>query len=360
MSHKPTTLNDVAALAGVSYQTVSRVLNNSGSVSEKTLKKVHQAMTELNYTPNRVAQQLAGKQTFSIGLATTELSLQAPSQIASSIKKRANYFGYQVMIAMAEDTALETVRSAVNELLSQRVDGLIINIPLTHEQVQVIDEISHPTPVIFMDISPNQQVFSTMLDANMATQLGVKHLFELGHKNIALINGPSSSISANLRYQGWITHLNHYGLTPSCVYEGDWSAASGFEITEKMLHEFPQTTAILVANDQMALGVLHALHKGGIQIPAEMSVIGYDDTEDSANYFPPLTTIKQDFKQLGCSSVEMLIQALSDKSLTQKACVLSPSLVTRQTTSSYRPSSTDPVQLAEELQIIARKLKNLA
>lgn len=154
MISRSVTLDDVAQLAGVSYQTVSRVLNRSEQVSARTRERVEAAMLQLNYVPNRVAQQLAGKATRTLGLATSDLALMAPAQIASAIQQRAAGAGYHLVIAM--DSGNDAA-ATVNELLAQRVDGLLINLPLEADEAQLIQLLCGSKPVLFLDVEPRRR-----------------------------------------------------------------------------------------------------------------------------------------------------------------------------------------------------------
>lgn len=337
MKPKSVTLDDVAHHAGVSYQTVSRVLNQAAHVSLKTRNKVEQAMLALNYVPNRVAQQLAGKRSYTLGLATTELALHAPSQIASSVKTRASQLGFNVVISMIDTLSLTACRAAVSELIAQRVDGVLINVPLEAEEAQSIVEFCGQLPVMFLDVAPDAPVFKTLFDPHCGAKQGVEHLLQLGHRHIALITGPLASVSARLRYQGWLDALSQQQIAPCTTLHGDWSAASGYQLASSVLNHSPRLTAILVANDQMALGVLRAVHESGLRVPEQISVVGYDDTEDSAYFHPPLTTIKQDFRQLGVESVSRLVEGLEPQTGPQKDSLLLPTLlVVRNTTAQVR------------------------
>ncbi|WP_312411144.1 LacI family DNA-binding transcriptional regulator, partial [Pseudescherichia sp.] len=296
---KPITLYDVARYAGVSYQTVSRVINQAEHVSARTREKVLFAMRELNYVPNRGAQQLAGKRSRTLGLLTSDLALHAPSQIASAVKNRAAQSGAGVIIAMPEQASQAACLLALQELLAQRVTGLLINLPLEDDQAEELAALAHPTPTLFLDVSPTAKVNSLVFDAAQGARLGAEHVLTLGHRVIALLAGPPSSVSARARLAGWLETLTNANITPAASVHGDWSAASGYEQASQLLASRPLPDAILVANDQMALGVLRACAEMGIAVPDQIAVVGYDDTADSAWYTPPLTTVRQAFKEAG-------------------------------------------------------------
>ncbi|MBW5814946.1 LacI family DNA-binding transcriptional regulator [Yersinia kristensenii] len=338
MKPKSATLDDVARLAGVSYQTVSRVLNQAPHVSLKTRNKVELAMAELNYVPNRVAQQLAGKHSLTLGLATTDLSLHAPSQIAAAIKRKARELRYNVVIAMVDDQSELSCQQAINELLAQRVDGILVNVPLKTKHSQKITEQCADTPVLFLDVDPQSTAFSVLFDPKAGAIQGANYIIALGHQQIVLISGPKDAISAQLRHQGWLQVLNDASLTPQAVYHGAWNAQSGYQATQKLIASKTPFSAILVANDQMALGVLRALHEHNIDVPEEVSIIGYDDTADSAYFQPPLTTIRQNFKLLGEESVSRLIVKLHHTiEPPSQSLSLETELIIRQTTASFNP-----------------------
>lgn len=352
MTARSVTLDDVAQLAGVSYQTVSRVLNHSVQVSPRTRAKVEAAMHQLNYVPNRVAQQLAGKATRTIGLATSDLALMAPAQIASAIQQRAAVRGYHLVIAMANATG--SAQDTVNELLAQRVDALLINLPLDAAQAAQVQQQCGSKPTLFLDVEQHADVAQCQYQSDLGAQQAVEHLVALGHQQIGVLNGPTSSASARARFQAWQQALASHQLEPSCVLYGDWSAASGYQALLQLLPDrLPQ--ALLVANDQMALGAMRALHQHGVNIPAEMSIIGYDDTAESAWYQPPLTTVRQDLQQLGAVSVDRLLAELDGEA--QQAIALETELVLRETTASPMQTGMDVIEIAEQLQVLARKLK---
>ncbi|WP_437615264.1 LacI family DNA-binding transcriptional regulator [Erwinia sp. V71] len=356
MISRSVTLDDVAKLAGVSYQTVSRVLNHSDQVSAATREKVRAAMAQLNYVPNRVAQQLAGKASRSIGLATTDLMLQAPAQIASAIQHRAAALGYQLVIAMADKPGFSAAQAAVNELLAQRVDGLLLNLPLPNEEAQALAQISGQRPCLFMDVASDAAVSHCQFSASQGARQGVEHLHALGHRRIALITGPLDAVSAMQRFQAWQQVLAEYGLQPHAVYQGDWSAQSGYQAVTSLLPD-NLPTALLVANDQMALGAMRALHQHGIAIPGQVSVVGYDDTAESAWYQPPLTTIRQDIRLLGEQSVDRLVAAIQ-RQTQQATAPLATELVIRETTTSVQPAA-DIQQIARQLTTLAQQLRQL-
>lgn len=360
MKARSVTLYDVAEHANVSYQTVSRVINQASHVSEKTRLKVEAAMAALNYVPNRVAQQLAGKLSQTIGLATTNLSLHAPSQIVAAIKSQAGSLNFNVVISMIEQPGLAACKAAVNSLLSQRVDGLIINIPLENEDAQTVQLACSSVPVIFLDVSPELSANTIVFDPYQGARLGVEHLIAMGHRKIALLSGPRTSVSARLRFEGWKQTLSAHRLEAVAVMEGDWSSLSGYEQVTRLLLEGISPSGLVVANDQMALGALRAFSEQGLKVPGDVSVVGYDDTEDSACFIPPLTTIKQDFRALGKASVDRLLDRIKHPAAAPQAQILPVTLVERKTTAAPGGGAPSARALADALAVIARQVGRLS
>lgn len=353
---KPITLYDVARHAGVSYQTVSRVINQAEHVSARTREKVQLAMAALHYIPNRGAQQLAGKRTRTLGLMTTDLALHAPSQIASAVKTRAGEAGCATIISMVERHDLSACTAALQELLSQRVDGLLINIPLDDDDAQTLSALAQPTPVLFLDVGPTAAVNSMVFDADKGARLGAEHLLSLGHQQIALLGGPPSSVSARARFAGWLQVLEQAGIAPCASAHGDWSAASGYEKAHLLFAGGSHPTAILVANDQMALGVLRACAEKGLSVPGHVSVVGYDDTADSAWFTPPLTTVRQAFKEAGRRGVDGLLAPHADE---PRQTQLPVTLVVRGSTSPVSDVASTGASLAQRLTELAQLAASL-
>lgn len=355
---KNATLDDVARHAGVSYQTVSRVLNHSAHVAAPTRLKVEEAIRVLNYVPNRMAQQLAGKRSPTLGLITTSLGFHAPSQIASAVKLFAQKLGFNVLIAMVDGERDEGVQTALNELKAQRVDGVILNLPLDAAQAETVVSANPELACLFLDVPPDARVFHVLFNPDDGTRASVDHLYQLGHRRFGLLSGPLSSVSARLRLHSWRGRLEVYGLQPAMCREGDWSAASGYYRALEMTRNPDAFSALLVGNDQMALGALSALGQQHIGVPGLISVIGYDDTLDSAYFLPPLTTVSQDFNRLGQEAVTRLVAHLGNACRETPASVMLPTqLIVRSSTAPPDGGNRDYRQLADQLAQIAARLR---
>ena len=356
MKSKSATLEDVARHAGVSYQTVSRVLNKSANVSEATRHKVEKAIEILRYVPNRLAQQLVGKQTQTVGLVTISLALHAPSQVAAAVKRYANLEGYQVLISMIDENVNHSIQDSINELKSQLVNKVIINVPLEAEEAQKIASDNDDIVCLFLDVDPYSSVFNVSFNPADGTRASVKYLHELGHREIALLAGPASSVSAELRLKSWVETLKSYGLEPATIVRGNWDAQSGYAGALQMLRETAHFTAVLVGNDQMALGVLSAFHQHQIPIPGEKSVIGYDDTYESSFFYPALTTVSLDLDLQGKEAVRRILDH-GEESTLRLSSILPARLVVRHSTGPKGEKGKNLQALADQLRAIAHQLE---
>ncbi len=354
MKSKSATLEDVARHAGVSYQTVSRVLNKSANVSEATRRKVEKSIEALRYVPNRLAQQLVGKESQTVGLVTISLAWHAPSQVAAAVKRYANLEGYQVLISMIDESVNQSIQDSINELKSQRVDKVIINVPLETEQAQKIAADNDDIVCLFLDVDPYSSVFNVSFNPADGTRASVKYLYEMGHREIALLAGPDSSVSAKLRLKSWLETLEGYGLKPVTVLHGNWDAQSGYAGALQMLRETPNFSAVLVGNDQMALGVLSAFHQHQVAVPGEKSVIGYDDTYESSFFYPALSTVSLDLDLQGKEAVRRILASTSGAPHTSS--ILPARLVIRHSSGARTEQGKDLQAIAEQLRAIAHRL----
>lgn len=331
MTRRSATLFDVARAAGVSQQTVSRVLNNPSLVSARTQEKVVRAMQALRYVPNRSAQLLAGKSMPGIGLISTSLTLHAPSQIAAALQRYADDQRLQVAMSMPKTADLAEIQSALNEFRAQHIQGVIINQPLENEQAEQLSRDNPDLECLFLDVPPECDVSSLRFDHLFGAKACIAHLVELGHRDFGLLAGPESAVSARLRLSGWRDALHQAGIPQAITVYGDWSAQSGWHCTLELLRLNPRISAIVVGNDQMALGVLSALTALNRSGHDAVSVTGYDDTADSLYYQPALTTVKQNFDQLGKKAIATVMEMCASPGQHHN-CVLPVQLIVRQST----------------------------
>lgn len=349
VSTKPTTLQDVAKECGVSYQTVSRVINNHPHVAPATRKRVLASIRELGYTPNKAARSLAARYSTTIGVISFGTKHYGPAQMAMHSERAARNQGYDVIFTCVDSLDEEEVCQAAGNLRGRGVDGILVITPLVNPDLWQDPSLGSGLPTVMIDIDRGVEIPSVVVDQFRGGQLAAKHLIELGHERFARITGPLNWSDARLRNKGWISALKQAQLDASSSKEGDWSSPSGYRATRQLLEEGVDFTALLVGNDQMALGSLRALHEQGLPVPGAVSVIGFDDTPESGYFEPPLTTVRQNFEILGKTSVDYLIQLIEEPSTPHMQQVLQPALIVRDSTGAA-PNSKSALRV-KELQI---------
>jgi DNA-binding LacI/PurR family transcriptional regulator len=333
---KNATLDDVGALCGVSYQTVSRVVNESPFVAAKTRARVLKAIAELGYRPNLAARRLATRRSSVIGMVGTKITYYGPAQVMVSIEETAKRRGYNLMFVGVERPSKARVVAAIDDLCEHQVDGVILGVNV-EGSIDAIHKLCHGTPFVALDTNAAPAVPNVMVDQQYGTRLAIEHLLDLGHKQIAFVTGPPLWSASKERRKGWEKALKHVGLKQGPCIEGDWSAESGFAAAVKLLEREPRDfTAIVAANDHMALGVLRALHAKDIRVPEQISVVGYDDLPESRFFEPPLTTIHHDFAGQGERCVEILLSMIKRQTFDPGLQLLRPELVIRESTAAAR------------------------
>lgn len=304
----PASMRDVARLAGVSHQTVSRVLNNHPSLRESTRQRVLAAIDELQYRPNRAARTLATSKSRLIGLLVAEAgSYFGPNSSIRAIQDAARDAGYAVTTANLESTVEEQIVHTLDQLLAQAVEGIVVISP----QTCVLDAVAAHAPTVpFVTMQASEEGSSGILWREQfgAARQATRYLVRLGHARIAHVSGPRAWMEAEARLAGYRAEMEAHSLVAAEPVVGDWTPDSGYLAGRHLLGHHP--TAVFCSNDQMALGVMHALHDAGVRVPGEVSVIGFDDIPEAAHFLPPLTTMRQDFTRLGQRSLAALIGAI--------------------------------------------------
>ena len=336
-SFRNATLDDVAARCGVSYQTVSRVANGSALVAEKTRARILEAITELNYRPNLAARRLATRRSSVIGMVGTKVTYYGPAQVMISVEESAKRRGYNLMFAALERASDSELKAAIDALCEHQVAGLVLSVR-TKGGIDLIRKLCRGVPFVTLGAGQPPDVPTVVVDEKHGVRLATRHLIDLGHRRIACIAGPSGWPASRSRRQAWAQTIKSAGLEPGPCVEGDWSAESGYEATVRLLEAASGGfTAIMAANDHMALGALRALHANGLHAPGQISVVGYDDLPESRFFEPPLTTVHHDFAWEGERCVEMLFRMINGESVEPPFQVQRPELVIRE--SSAAPSS---------------------
>lgn len=297
------TFKDVAKLAGVSTQTVSRVTNGSQDVAESTRNKVNAAIKQLGYVPNKGAQMLSRAKSTSVGLVTLDMALHGAAMIANGVRMQAHDMSYGVAFSVVSEPNLANTREAIRELMAQQVDSIILNVPLKSADAELLVEQYQHLNLIFIDVPSNSQVNYVCGDHAEGAKLAAQHLLKSGRTDFLLITGPNESSASKIRHQSWLAALSDAESKVQHQYQGNWQAESGYLGVREAVAKQAVFDAVLVASDQMALGVLRALQELQIPVPDKVAVVGFDGIEDSAFFNPPLTTIKQDFTTIGRQAV---------------------------------------------------------
>ncbi|WBU36915.1 LacI family DNA-binding transcriptional regulator [Homoserinibacter sp. YIM 151385] len=322
-------IRDVAARAGVSYQTVSRVLNDSPSIREATRDRVLAAIAELGYRPNQAARALVTSRSRTIGILSAMTTHYGPQTAINAIELAAREAGYRLTITNSQTSDYASIKASLDYLLSQSIEALVVIAP----QVRVyeaIHELSISVPFVAIESTGRDIGRSLSVDQVAGARLATRHLIDLGHTDILHIAGPQDWIEAEARMQGYLRELGDAELRTRAPILGDWSASFGYYAGLELLR-VRDFTAIFAGNDQMALGLLHAARDSGVDVPGELSVVGFDDIPESAHFLPPLTTVRQNFAEMGRRAVGILLEELRG-SLDADHAMIAPELVVREST----------------------------
>ncbi|MBT2513804.1 LacI family DNA-binding transcriptional regulator [Arthrobacter sp. ISL-30] len=329
-------MKDVARVAGVSHQTVSRVINDHPNVSAKARQQVEAAITELGYRRNVIARSLATRRSQTIGVLTSDLSQFGPARTLLGIERAAREAGHFVSIATLREITFASVAHALDHFWNQGVEGIVVVVP--HPGLlEALDRIAPRVAVVAATSDTRRSSLGAAVDQRAGARLAVQHLIELGHTRIGHISGPMDWFDAVERLEGWLEALTEASLPPGPLLYGDWSANSGYAAGLALGRE-PAATAMFVSNDQMALGLLRALHEQPLRIPQDLSVVGYDDQPEAAYFYPPLTTIRLDFEELGRQCIAALMESQHLEGADSKRFVepVEPRLILRATTAQPR------------------------
>jgi DNA-binding LacI/PurR family transcriptional regulator len=327
---------DVAKLAGVSHQTVSRVINSSEHVKADTRELVLAAMQLLDYRPNSVARALATGKSKTLGVVSFDTTLFGPASTLFGIERAAHQAGYFISIVSLLALDRTSVLDAVERLRAQGVDGILVIAPQT-DAARTLSELPAGLPVVAVEAGPNEGVPVVTGDSFAGATLATQHLLDLGHRTVWHIAGPTDWLEAQQRVAGWRSTLEAAGAWVPPALVGDWSAKSGYELGRGLAAN-PEVTAVFVGNDLMALGLLRMLHEEGCELPAALSVIGFDDMPEAAYFTPPLTTIRQDFTEIGSRGFYLLLDEIESGGRSSDRVTVPPELIVRESTARPEPS----------------------
>jgi DNA-binding LacI/PurR family transcriptional regulator len=323
-------IRDVARLAGVSYQTVSRVLNDQPKVASETRERVLEAIRRLDYRPSSAARALTTGRSRTLGVITFGVTDYGPAAVLQSICQAAEEAGYFVTTVVLRALDNRAILHAVDALTGQGVDGLITIAPRLMLGRALLG-LPHRVPMIALDDSLDDSVTVVAPDEAGGARQAVEHLLELGHETVWHVAGPEDWIAAQERERGWRATLVRAGAVVHEPLIGDWSAASGYRAGRLLARE-SGVRAIFAANDQMALGVLLAFHEASRRVPEDVSVVGFDGTPEGAYYFPPLTSVRPDFAEAGQRCLASMLDLIaSGPGLSTRALVPTDLIVRRST-----------------------------
>jgi DNA-binding LacI/PurR family transcriptional regulator len=306
---RPAIMHDVARLAGVSHQTVSRVLNGHPNVRPDTRDRVLKAIRQLNYRPNALARGLVTRRSRTIGVISFDTRLFGPASTLLAIEHAARAAGYAVTISSLANLDAASVRSAVAALAAQPVDGAIVIAP-REGAAQGLRDLRPGLPLVAVEAGYGGETPVVSVDQFGGARLATEHLLSLGHRTVWHIAGPADWLEARERIEGWRASLADVGAAAPPLLRGDWSPESGYRAGLE-LAERPDVTAVFAANDQMALGAMHAFHERGMRVPADVSIVGFDNVPESAFLIPSLTTVYQDFDEVGRRGLKLLVDIMN-------------------------------------------------
>lgn len=323
-------IEDVARLAGVSAQTVSRVSTGAASVRPVTRSRVLAAMDQLGYAPNRAARALRKGSFGTLGLLAHRFARTGEALTTQAVVEAALAEDHSVTLLHVEDPGGEGWESAAQRLSNQSIDGLVI----IRAEHATPDTLALPAglPIAVSDSRLVGYYPGVVADQIQGSEDAVRHLLELGHRNVHHIAGPADSDPAALRAATWQRCLEEVGVRPPPLWRGDWTAESGYA-TGRRIAVDPSITAVFCANDEMAFGLMRALHDHGRRVPGDVSVVGFDDIGLSAFASPPLTTVKQDFRRIGHELVRLVMEQLRTQAVVPRDRIMVPTeLLVRATT----------------------------
>jgi DNA-binding LacI/PurR family transcriptional regulator len=327
---RPAVMADVAKLAGVSHQTVSRVINGSAHVRPATRQRVLAAMGQLDYRPNPAARALVTGRSGTLGVVSFDTTLYGPASTLFAIEQAAHAAGYFITIVSLLALDRLSVLGAIERLRVQGVEGVLVITP--HEgAAEALVDLPTGVPIVAVEAGHPDSVPLVAVDQFSGAVSATQLLLDLGHRTVWHVAGPRDFLEAQQRLEGWRATLEAAGAEVPPVLVGDWSPRSGYQLGLQLAQD-PDVSAVFVSNDQMALGVLRALHEHRREIPREVSVVGFDDIPEAQYFMPPLTTVRQNFAEVGRGSLRLLLQLIGGEGDAPQQLAIAPELVVRRST----------------------------
>lgn len=335
MNHKRVTIKEVAAAAGVSTQTVSRVVNDRPDVASDTRELVQQVIDNLGYQPSKIARSLIRGRSFSLGVVSSSIGLYGPSLVLQGIQEAAVEENYSLMLNILPNAEEFDANQVLREILSYHVDGILWAVPEIGQNRDLIQQAlpNLTVPIVFLNAQPRPNLVTAVIDNKHGGRIATQHLIAQGRQHIGLITGPMNWWEARQRELGWREELAANGrpVDESFIANGDWTPSSGERCIRMLLEWHPEIDAVFVSNDQMALGAMKVARQMGRQIPHDLAIVGFDDIPESPYFSPSLTTVRQDVAEMGRQGVRQLLTLLEDEdNLESPTAVLPPKLIVRE------------------------------
>jgi DNA-binding LacI/PurR family transcriptional regulator len=332
------TIRDVAKAAGVSTQTVSRVINNRPDVSSETRAYVKKIINDLGYAPNRIAQSLSSGRSNTLGVVGFGLQYFGSASVLTGIERKANELGFSILLTLLDQFDEEKIARTLTYLTARQVEGVIWAIPGFTGTMRVIDEVTKniTVPIVMLNRKSSNSNIVVTMDNHTGGCVATEHLFEQGYKKIGIITGPANWWEAQQRLAGWREVMTEKGISgiDDLIFEGNWEAESGDRGFRTLHAAVLDLDAIFVSNDQMSLGVLQSAHQIGLNIPGDLGIVGFDDIPESSYFIPPLTTIQQGARELGALAVTRLNECIEEGQDEEcektKENLVTPKLIVRQ------------------------------
>lgn len=345
MNRQRTTIKQVASEAGVSIQTVSRVLNDLPHVAPDTRERVLAVIERLQYRPSTLARSLIQQRSLMLGVVTAGLSYIGPSRTLSGITAQADAMGYDLLLHELPTFDAAEIEPFLNTMVARQIDGIIVAVPEIGDNHRwLLEQLPDlHVPLVFLTMHPHLGLPIVSVDNYKGGRLATEHLLAQGYQRIGHIAGPLTWWEAQQRKAGWADALAAAGLAVSDAMwiEGNWSSKSGELAAYQLLDRFQDMDAVFVANDQMALSLMAVARRRGRRVPADLGVVGFDGMPEAAYFCPSLTTIQQDLHQLGCQAVRQLVGVIeslrsSDNHQQHQVVWIEPQLIIRES-STARP-----------------------
>ena len=321
---------DVAKLAGVSQQTVSRVVNGHSSVGPDVRERVERAIAQLRYNRKSAARALATNRSMNLGVVSYSLPVHGSALVLFGIAEEARCNGYSTSLVSIPQVDSADIRAALDTLVADAVDGIIVLAPMT-AAVEVLRGLDPDVAIVRFEQGSPASSTAVSMDDVLGARLATRHLIELGHETVWHVGGPPGWMASEARRAGWLSELAAHHRTVNPEFRADdWTAESGYRAGLEIADD-PSITAVLVANDSMALGVIKALFERGVHVPDDVSVVGFDDMSESRFFHPSLTTVRLDFNEVGRLAVERVLRLMGGEPA-ELIPVIQPELMVRGST----------------------------